>query len=135
MWPFPRSRDPLTQPRLSTADYLCRLMEEMVALQRETLTALGKPTFRPKISPVGSPTRLRTADDVIRITRDDLLAQERQSQEQQTAPWRGNGPANGMTPESSGNSLAPNTEDSKLAASSPTPPDPNRGVPPFPRQS
>lgn len=93
MWPFPRSRagfNALASPSPeTTAQLLCRLMEEQNSLLRELIQAqTGSPsrTLRtPKLSPV---SRIRTDNDVFRVNRETVLAAERKREEQIEAPWR-----------------------------------------------
>ena len=91
MFSFLRSPkdDVLAEPRrLSTADYLCRLMEEQNQLLREMLLAYGRPSSVPKTSPAVNVRRVYTDKDVFRVTRQDTEQQFREAQEKLDAPWR-----------------------------------------------
>ena len=88
MWPFPRSRAPLEEPSsLSTAQYLCRLMEEQNSLLRELIQAQG---IIPQTRRTGVPrpdVRIRTASDVSRATRHHIVQEDLRHRMEQ-APWR-----------------------------------------------
>lgn len=96
-----RKRDVLEEPRrLSTADYLCRLMEEQNQLLREMLGALGRHSAVPKANPAVNGRRIYTDKDVMRVTREDVEQLRRQEAEKTAAPWRAGGPG---TPQTSPN--------------------------------
>lgn len=89
MWPFPRSRAPLEEPSsLSTAQYLCRLMEEQNSLLRELIQAQGIiPQTRRTGVPRAAPGRLYTDKDVSHATREGILEEDLKRRMAQ-APWR-----------------------------------------------
>src|SRR5262245_53201780 len=94
-----RKRDVLEEPkRLSTADYLCRLMEEQNRLLRELL---GRPSSVPRANPAVNIRRKYTDADVFRVTRATTEEQLRQEEERLAAPWR-SGPENPPTQGPSG---------------------------------
>lgn len=104
----------LNEPkRLSTADYLCRLMEEQNSLLRELLRAQGRHPATIRATPT-SVNRIRTDKDVLRITREMVLEQEAKEREKKEAMWR-NGPASDLTGSTSGNT--PSAPESGPAAS------------------
>lgn len=97
----PKSSDPLhVQTRLSTADYLCRLMEEQNAILREMVLALGRQPHAIKASPLTT-GRIRTDKDVIRVTRNDVIGQEIEKATATEAQWR-SGPDSAPTASTSG---------------------------------
>src|SRR5262245_21615665 len=113
MFNFLRSpnRDVLAEPkRLSTADYLCRLMEEQNQLLREVCLALGRHAQSPKANPAVNVRRQYTAEDVTRVTRDMTEDRLRKEQERIAAPWR-TGPENPPMPGSNGTTPAGNGQD------------------------
>lgn len=74
MW-FRRTTDQLlNEPRrISTADYLCKLMEEQNSLLREVVRAVsGQHPSTIKARPTAV-NRIRTAEDVIRVNGRDFV--------------------------------------------------------------
>ena len=85
-----RKRDVLEEPkRLSTADYLCRLMEEQNQLLRELLVASGHSPRALKANPAVNSRRVYTDKDVFRVTREETELRIRQEQDRIQHPWRG----------------------------------------------
>lgn len=118
MWPFNPSRkgsNALEQPAETTAQYLCRLMEEQNSLLRELIPALSGHAARTLKTAKQLPvSRIRTDKDVFRVDRNTVLQQERLKQEQELAPWwstTGSGPASG-----SSSTPTPGNGDGKLPA-------------------
>lgn len=108
MFGFRRSPNPdvLAEPRrLSTADYLCRLMEEQNQLLREVLVGLGRQPQTLKASPAVNGRRKYTAEDVYRVTREDVESLRRAEQEKIEAPWRAGGPGSPQTSPTNGTGL------------------------------
>jgi hypothetical protein len=98
MFPFRRSRDPLAEPTSqSTAQYLCRLMEEQNALLRELIAvASGRPATTRRADQGSAPPKApRTDKDVTQVTRLTVAEQEREARTKVSAPWRtpASGPA------------------------------------------
>src|SRR5262245_7776870 len=92
MFAFLRSpkRDVLTEPqRLSTADYLCRLMEEQNQLLRELLGALGRQSSIPRANPAVNVRRQYTDKDVFRVSREQTEERLQKERDQREHPWRG----------------------------------------------
>ena len=84
MWPFRPS------PDSDLVTYLCQLMQYQNTLLLELLSAQGlkAPLLPPRprqTRAVGTP---RTEKDVIRVTREEVIAQERIRQANRDAPWR-----------------------------------------------
>ncbi len=120
MFGFHRSREPLTEPTAqTTAQYLCRLMEEQNLLLREVvLTFTGRPAATPRAGqPSARPTTPRTDKDVSRVTRETVRSQRLQDAEKVDAPWRM--PASG--PDSGSTSLNPGTKAPDVGSAQPPP--------------
>ncbi len=94
MW-FRRSSDQLlNEPkRLSTADYLCKLMEEQNSLLRELLRAQGRMPATIRATPVGV-SRIRTDKDVSFVGRTTSV-DEQKANGRDSAPT---GSTSGSTP-------------------------------------
>jgi len=138
MWPFRPNllKDKSeTSGRLSTADYLCRLMEEQNGLLRELLFAMGKQPHTLKTRP-SIRTTPRTDADVFRVGREDVLTTERKAAEAIVAPWRRpeSGPGSAQTPTNGGSEptdAATARASEPLLTSATSPLDPRIPIPPF----
>ena len=122
MWFRRPTVDPILNAptRLSTADYLCRLMEEQNGLLRELVSSLGHPARTIKASPV-TKDRIRTDKDVMRVTRQEVLAQEIERAAATDAPWR-SGPASDPTDSTSGRTPPAKADAPAMSPRSPSAP-------------